>query len=166
MALVTLRGNPLNTSGDLPAVGSGAPAFTLTNGDLGSVRLGDLAGQRVVLNIFPSLDTAVCATTVRTFNERAAGLDNTTVVCVSADLPFAASRFCGAEGIEDVVTGSTFRNQEFLDDYGVRLLDGPLAGLAARAVVVLDEAGTVAYTELVPEISQEPDYDAALAALG
>ncbi len=165
MAQVTLRGNPLQTSGELPAVGSKAPAFSLVKSDLSTVTLGDLSGQKVVLNIFPSVDTGVCATSVRTFNERAAGLEGATVLCVSADLPFAAGRFCGAEGIENVATGSTFRNPSFLDDYGVRMLDGGLAGLAARSVVVIDESGTVTYTELVPEIAQEPDYDAALAAL-
>ncbi len=164
MATTALRGNPINTVGDLPEPGSKAPEFELVKGDLSTVTSGDLAGQRVILNIFPSIDTAVCATSVRTFNERAASLDNTAVVCVSADLPFAASRFCGAEGIENVITGSTFRDG-FLDDYGVRMTDGPLAGVAARSVVVLDGDGTVLYTELVPEIAQEPDYDAAIAAL-
>ena len=166
MAEITLRGNPINTSGDLPAVGSAAPAFSLTGGDLGAVTSDGLAGGRVVLNIFPSVDTPTCAQSVRAFNERAASLDNTTVVCVSADLPFAAGRFCAAEGIENVSTGSTFRNAEFLDDYGVGLVDGPLTGLCARAVVVIGADGTVLHSELVPEIADEPDYDAALAALG
>jgi len=166
MAQTALRGNPVNTSGDLPSVGAQAPAFTLTQKDLSSLSNGDLAGKNVVLNIFPSIDTAVCATSVRTFNERAAGLDNTTVVCVSADLPFAQGRFCGAEGIENVTTASTFKNPEFLTNYGVGMVDGPLAGLCARAVVVINGSGEVAYTELVPEIAQEPNYDAALAALG
>ncbi|MDE0067381.1 MAG: thiol peroxidase [Acidimicrobiaceae bacterium] len=166
MAEITLGGNPINTSGSLPAVGSAAPSFVLTGADFGSVSLSDFAGQSVVLNIFPSIDTGVCATSVRTFNERAAGLDNATVLCVSADLPPAAGRFCGTEGIEGVKTGSTFKNPEVLDDYGVRILDGLLAGLAARAVVVIDGSGTVVHSELVPEIAQEPDYDAALAALG
>lgn len=165
MAAITLGGNPVNTSGDLPATGSKAPAFDLVASDLSAVTSADLAGQRVVLNIFPSVDTGVCATSVRTFNERAADLEDTTVVCVSADLPFAAARFCGAEGIDDVITGSTFRSS-FLDDYGVRMTDGKLAGVAARAVVVLDADGTVLHNELVPEIAQEPDYDAAIAALG
>lgn len=165
MATVTLRGNPLQTSGELPAVGSSAPSFSLVGGNLSEVTSESLAGKKVVLNIFPSLDTAVCATSVRTFNERAAGLDNTVVLCVSQDLPFAASRFCGAEGIENVTTGSAFRS-DFAETYGVRLEDGPLAGLTARAVVVIDESGTVVHTELVPEIAQEPDYDAALGALG
>ena len=166
MAQTALRGNPVNTSGDLPAPGEGAPDFTLTGGDLSTIGLSDLSGQNVVLNIFPSIDTGVCATSVRTFNERAADLDNTVVLCVSADLPFAASRFCGAEGIENVKTGSTFRNPEFLSNYGVGMTDGPLAGLCARSVVVVNSEGSVVHTELVPDISQEPDYDAAIASLG
>jgi thiol peroxidase len=165
MATITLRGNPISTSGELPAVGSAAPPFSLTNGDLSELSSADLAGRKVVLNIFPSIDTGVCAQSVRTFNQRAGELGGATVLCVSADLPFAGSRFCGAEGIENVQTASTFRHPKFLTDYGVRIAEGPMAGLAARAVVVLDEDGTVRYTELVPEIAQEPDYDAALAAL-
>jgi thiol peroxidase len=164
MAEVTLRGNPIHTSGDLPSVGTSAPSFTLVGSDLGEVTSESLAGKSVVLNIFPSIDTPTCATSVRTFNERAAGLDDTVVVCVSADLPFAAGRFCGAEGIENVTTGSTFRSS-FGADYGVTLTDGPLAGVLARAVVVVGPDGTVTYTELVPEIGSEPDYDAALGAL-
>jgi len=165
MASVTLRGNPFSTNGELPAVGSSAPSFSLVGSDLSEITADAFAGRKVVLNIFPSIDTPTCATSVRTFNERAAGLDDTIVLCVSEDLPFAAGRFCGAEGIENVKTGSAFRGS-FTDDYGVRLQDGPLAGLAARAVVVLDETGTVTYTQLVGEIADEPDYDAALAALG
>ncbi len=165
MAETALRGNTINTVGDLPEVGSAAPAFTLTGSDLGPIGSESLAGQKVVLNIFPSIDTPTCATSVRTFNERASSLDNTTVLCVSADLPFAAGRFCGAEGIENVKTGSTFKNADFLDAYGVRMVDGPLEGLAARAVVVVDESGTVVHNQLVPEIGEEPDYDAAFAAL-
>ncbi len=165
MATTALRGNPITTVGDLPAPGDKAPAFELVKADLSSLSSVDLAGQRVILNIFPSVDTPTCATSVRTFNERASTLDNTAVVCVSADLPFAASRFCGAEGIENVSTGSTFRGS-FLDDYGVKMADGPLAGVAARAVVVLDGDGTVLHTELVPEIGDEPDYDEAIASLG
>ncbi len=164
MAEVTLGGNPVHTSGELPSVGSAAPAFTLTGSDLGDVSSADLAGKNVVLNIFPSIDTPTCATSVRTFNERAAGLDDTVVLCVSADLPFAAGRFCGAEGIENVKTASTFRSG-FGADYGVDLVDGKLAGVLARAVVVVGPDGTVRHTELVPEIAQEPDYDAALGAL-
>jgi thiol peroxidase len=166
MAQTALRGNPVNTSGDLPAVGAAAPVFTLTKGDLSPLSSAELAGQQVVLNIFPSIDTPTCAASVRTFNERAVGLDNTAVVCVSADLPFAQGRFCGAEGIENVTTGSTFKNPEFLADYGVGMVDGPLAGLCARAVVVVDADGSVVHTELVPEIADEPNYDAALNALG
>ena len=166
MATTAFKGKPVSTSGDLPSVGQAAPAFALTGGDLGAVTSEGLLGGRVVLNIFPSVDTAVCAQSVRTFNERAAGLDDTTVVCVSADLPFAAGRFCGAEGIENVTTGSTFRNSEFLDDYGVGIVGGPLGGLCARAVVVIDSDGTVLHSQLVGEITDEPDYDAALGALG
>lgn len=165
MAQVTLGGNPVSTSGELPAPGSDAPDFTLSKADLSPLSRDDLAGQNVVLNIFPSVDTPTCANSVRAFNERAAGLDNTTVVCVSADLPFAQGRFCGAEGLENVVTASTFKNPEFLQDYGVLFTDGKLEGLAARAVVVIDADGKVAHTELVGEVANEPDYDAALAAL-
>lgn len=165
MAETTFKGETVHTAGDLPAVGSKAPDFTLTGTDMTDFALADFAGRRVVLNIFPSIDTGVCATSVRTFNKIAATLDNTTVVCASADLPFAASRFCGAEGIEDVVVGSTFRST-FADDYGTRLVDGPMAGLNTRAVVVIDGDGTVLHTELLPSIGQEPDYDAAVAALG
>ncbi len=164
MAEVTLGGNPVHTSGELPAPGSSAPSFTVTGADLGDVTSDDLAGKNVVLNIFPSIDTPTCATSVRTFNERAAALDDTVVLCVSADLPFAQGRFCGAEGIENVTTGSTFRSS-FGDDYGVRLTDGPLAGVLARAVVVVGPDGTVKHNELVPAIGHEPDYDAALGAL-
>jgi thiol peroxidase len=164
MAEVTLGGNPIHTSGELPAVGSSAPSFTLTGADLGNVGNDDFAGKNLVLNIFPSIDTSTCATSVRTFNERAAGLDDTVVLCVSADLPFAQKRFCGAEGIENVATGSTFRSS-FGEDYGVTITDGPLAGVMARAVVVVGPDGTVKHTQLVPEIGQEPDYDAALGAV-
>ena len=164
MAQVTLRGNPFNTSGELPAVGSSAPGFSRVGSDLSEITDDSLSGKKVVLNIFPSIDTPTCAASVRTFNERAGGRDDTVVLCVSEDLPFAAGRFCGAEGIENVSTGSAFRG-DFGADYGVRLEDGPLAGLTARAVVVLDESGTVQYTQLVGEIGEEPDYDAALAAL-
>jgi thiol peroxidase len=164
MAQVTLGGNPVNTSGDLPAPGSTAPSFTLTGADLSDISTADLSGKSVVLNIFPSIDTPTCATSVRTFNERAAGLDDTVVLCVSADLPFAQGRFCGAEGIANVKTASTFRSS-FGSDYGVTLTDGKLAGVLARAVVVIGPDGTVKHTELVPEIAQEPNYDAALGAL-
>ena len=166
MAQTALRGTPINTSGDLPAVGSAAPAYALTASDLSPMASDDLAGQRVVLNIFPSVDTPTCATSVRTFNERAASLENTTVLCVSADLPFAQGRFCGAEGIENAKTASTFRNPEFLEAFGVGMVDGPLSGLCARAVVVVDESGQVVHSQLVGEIADEPDYDAAIAAIG
>jgi thioredoxin-dependent peroxiredoxin len=162
MAQITLRGNPISTVGELPAVGSPAPAFQLTGGDLKPVSSEQFRGNPVVLNIFPSVDTPVCATSVRTFNERAAG-GGATVVCVSKDLPFAFQRFCGAEGIENVKTGSAFRDS-FGEDYGVTITDGPMAGLLARAIVVIGADGNVSYTELVPEIGQEPDYDAAIAA--
>jgi len=164
MAEITLGGNAIHTNGDLPAPGSKAPAFELVKNDFGTVRSDELSGQRVVLNIFPSLDTAVCASSVRTFNERAAEMADTTIVCVSADLPPASGRFCAAEGIENVITGSTFRSS-FAEDYGVRMTDGKLEGLTARAVVVLDRDGTVLHSQLVPEIAQEPDYDAAIGAL-
>ncbi|MFY2861346.1 thiol peroxidase [Mycobacterium sp. THU-M104] len=164
MAQITLHGNAINTVGELPAVGSPAPTFNLTGGDLGSVTSAQFHGKPLVLNVFPSVDTPVCATSVRKFNERAAA-GGATVVCVSKDLPFAFSRFCGAEGIENVKTASAFRDS-FGEDYGVTITDGPMAGLLARAVVVVGADGNVAYTELVPEIGQEPDYDAALAAAG
>lgn len=164
MATTAFQGNPVQTVGELPAVGSPAPDFVLTGSDLADVTLEGLKGRRVVLNIFPSIDTGVCAMSVRQFNRVAAELDNTTVVCASADLPFAAGRFCAAEGIDGVVTGSSFRSS-FGADYGVTMADGPLAGLAARSVVVIDADGTVLYTQLVPEITTEPDYDSAIAAL-
>ncbi len=165
MAEIEFRGTMMNTGGELPSVGAAAPGFSLTGDGLAPVSLGDFAGQRVVLNIFPSIDTPTCATSVRAFNERAASLDNTSVLCVSVDLPFAAARFCGDEGIENVSCASTFRSPDFYDAYGVQIADGPLAGLCARAVVVIDESGNVAHTELVNPISDEPDYDAALSAL-
>ncbi|GAB2590828.1 thiol peroxidase [Nitrincola alkalisediminis] len=164
MASVSLRGNPVNTIGDLPAVGSSCPNFTLTGTDLADFALQDLAGQRVVLNIFPSVDTPTCATSVRKFNEAASSLDNTTVVCISADLPFALARFCGAEGLDKVKSASTFRS-DFGNTMGLTFVDGPLTGLLSRAVVVLDETGHVLHTELVAEIASEPNYEAALAVL-
>jgi thiol peroxidase len=164
MATTALRGNPVHTVGDLPEVGSPTPSFTITKGDLSDVTPADFAGKRVVLNIFPSIDTPTCAMSVRRFNELASGLDNTVVLCVAADLPFAMGRFCGAEGLTNVVTASTFRG-DFGDAYGVKMTDGRLAGLMARSVVVLDESGTVIHSQLVPEIAQEPDYDAAIASL-
>ena len=165
MATTALGGNPVHTVGDLPSVGAPSPSFTLTKGDLSDVTPTDLEGKRVVLNIFPSIDTPTCATSVRKFNEIASSLDNTVVLCVSADLPFAQGRFCGAEGLSNVVTASTFRS-DFGTAYGLTLADGRLAGLLARSVVVLDEHGTVVHSQLVPEIAQEPDYDAAIASLG
>ena len=166
MAEITLGGNPVHTGGDLPGAGDTAPDFTLTGIDLGAVSNGDSSGQNLILNIFPSVDTPTCATSVRTFNAKAAEMENTSVLCVSADLPFAQKRFCGAEGIENVATASTFKNPEFLANYGVDMLDGPLQGLAARAVVVVGPDGQVTHSELVSEIAQEPNYDAAIAALG
>ncbi|MCV7170977.1 thiol peroxidase [Mycobacterium manitobense] len=163
MAQITLRGNPINTVGELPAVGSAAPQFTLTGTDLGAVTSDDFRDTPVLLNIFPSVDTPVCATSVRTFNERAAS-GGVSVLCVSKDLPFAQKRFCGAEDIENVKTASAFRDS-FGEDFGITIADGPMAGLLARAVVVIGADQKVAYAELVPEIGTEPDYDAALAAL-
>ncbi len=164
MAQITLRGNPINTIGELPAVGSPAPGFALTGTDLGTVSSEQFSDKGVLLNVFPSVDTPVCAASVRAFNERAAA-SGAAVLCVSKDLPFALNRFCGAEGIENVKSASAFRDS-FGEDFGVTITDGPMAGLLARAVVVIGADGKVAYTELVPEIGQEPDYDAALAALG
>lgn len=164
MANITFDGNPVTTIGDLPEVGSTAPDFTLTGTDLNDVKLSDFAGKRVVLNIFPSLDTGVCAQSVRAFNKLAEEFDNTVVVAVSMDLPFAHDRFCAAEGIDNVVTGSAFRSS-FPEDYHVTMADGPLEGLLSRAVVVIDEAGKVIYTEQVAEGKNEPDYDGAKAAL-
>ena len=164
MAQITLRGNPISTVGELPAVGSAAPAFTLTGTDMGAVDSEQFRGKSLLLNIFPSVDTPVCAMSVRTFNERAAA-SGVTVLCVSNDLPFAQKRFCGAEGIENVTTASAFRDS-FGKDYGITIADGPMAGLLGRAVVVIGADGNVAYAELVPEIATEPNYDAALAAAG
>ncbi len=164
MAQITFKGTPINTIGDLPVKGATAPDFTLVKRDLSETSLADYKGKTLVLNIFPSIDTGVCAASVRKFNEKAAELTNTVVLCISMDLPFAQSRFCGAEGIQNVVTASAFRSN-FGDHYGVNIADGPLTGLLSRAVVVIDAAGKVIYTEQVPEIAQEPDYDAALAAL-
>ena len=163
MAQITLRGNPINTVGELPAVGSPAPGFTLTGTDLGEVGDDQFRGKPLLLNIFPSVDTPVCSASVRKFNESAAA-GGVTVLNVSKDLPFAQKRFCGAEGIENVTSASAFRDS-FGEDYGITITDGPMAGLLGRAVVVVGADGNVAYTELVPEIGQEPDYDAALAAL-
>lgn len=166
MATVTLKKDIVITlNGVLPAVGSLAPDFTAVKADLSEVKLSDLRGKRVVLNIFPSIDTGVCAASVRRFNQELSGLENTEVLCLSKDLPFAQARFCGAEGLDKVVAASAFRDECLERDYGVLQTDGPLRGLLARAVVVVDEAGKVIYTELVPEIAQDPNFEAALAAL-
>jgi len=165
MAKITLKGNPIHTSGELPAMGAAAPHFRLTDQSLTDRTLADYAGKRVVVNIFPSVDTPVCAMSVRQFNQAAGNLKNTVVLGVSRDLPFAFARFCGTEGLQNVVTLSEMRALGFGEDWGVRIVDGPLAGLLARAVVVLDEQHRVIHRQLVPEIGQEPDYDSALAAL-
>lgn len=165
MANITLKGNAISTVGELPATGQKAPDFKLTKTDLSDCTLADFAGKNVILNIFPSVDTDVCATSVRKFNEAASTRENSVVLCVSADLPFAHARFCAADGLNDVVPCSVFRNANFGKDYGVTINDGPIAGLLSRAIVVIGPDGTVKYTEQVPEITQEPDYDAALAQL-
>ncbi len=162
---INFKGQPIAIAGQFPAKGSVAPDFTLVAKDLSDVSLGDYAGKRKVLNIFPSIDTSTCATSVRKFNQLASDITNTVVLCISADLPFAQSRFCGADGLDNVVTLSAFRGSDFKNDYGVEILEGPLKALSARAVVVLDENNTVLHAELVEEIAQEPDYDAALAVL-
>jgi thiol peroxidase len=164
MATITLKGNPIHTSGELPAVGSVSSDFTLTSAALQDVSLAAYAGKRKVLNIFPSIDTPVCAASVRAFNQQAAGKDNVVVLNISADLPFAMKRFCAAEGLEGVESLSSFRS-DFAKGFGVQITDGPLAGLCSRAVVVLDETNHVVYAEQVPEIAQEPNYEAALAVL-
>lgn len=159
MAKITFKGNAVNTNGQLPAVGSKAPDFKLVGAGLNEISLADYKGKRIVLNVFPSLDTGVCATSVRQFNKWVSDKENTVVICVSKDLPFAQSRFCGAEGLNNVITASDFRYNNFATDYGVLMTDGPLAGLMARSVVAIDENGKVTYTELVPEIVQEPVYE-------
>lgn len=165
MAKITFKGSAINTNGELPAKGAVAPEFTLVKSDLSEISLKDLKGKKTILNIFPSLDTGVCAASVRRFNKEAAGLDNTVILAVSADLPFAAGRFCTTEGIENVHPASVFRNEEFAKDYGVLMIDGPLKGLLARSIVVLDEEGKVVYTELVPEVTTDPNFEAAVAAV-
>ena len=165
MATVTLHGNPIHTSGDLPAVGSQAPDFKLVNKDLADLSLAHFAGKKKLLNIVPSLDTSVCAISTKKFSDHAKGRSELAVLIISADLPFAAGRFCTAEGIDNVVTLSMMRSRNFAKDYGVLITDGPLAGITARAVVVLDADDKVVYTQLVPEIVQEPDYEKAIAAL-
>ena len=165
MADITLGGNPVKTSGELPQTGTKAPDFTLVKTDLSTVSLADFKGSRVVLNIFPSIDTGTCAASVRKFNEKASGLENTKVLCISRDLPFAQNRFCGAEGLNNVISLSDFRDRNFGKSYGLTIANGPLEGLHSRVVIVIDENGTVKYTEQVPEIKDEPNYDNALAAL-
>lgn len=165
MALITLSGNPINTNGELPKVGSNAASFQLVTKDLSPTSLSDFAGSRLVLNIFPSIDTGTCATSVRTFNVKASALDNTKVLCISRDLPFAQTRFCGAEGLDNVINLSDFKSGSFGKDYGLEMVDGPMAGLHSRVVIVLDEMGIVKYAEQVSEIADEPDYEAALATL-
>ncbi|AQS37224.1 thiol peroxidase (atypical 2-Cys peroxiredoxin) [Shewanella psychrophila] len=163
---ITFQGSPVSVSGTLPQTRQIAPNFTLCAADLSDITLESLKGQKVVLNIFLSIDTPVCASSVRTFNEKASALDNVTVLCISADLPFATDRFCGAEGIEGVKTASCFRSPSFTEDYGVNLNQGALKGLATRAVLVVNEEGIIVHSELVSEITEEPNYEAAIAALG
>ena len=165
MAVITLGGNPIHTSGELPKSGTKAPPFTLVKDDLSVVTLNDFSGSKVIMNIFPSVDTDVCATSVRKFNEQASGLSNTKVLCISRDLPFAQKRFCGAEGLENIINLSDFREGSFGKSYGLEITDSVFTGLHSRAVVVIDENGTVLYSEQVPEIASEPNYEAALAAL-
>jgi len=165
MATITLQGNEINTNGELPAIGEQAPDFHLVDGELNDRRLSDYAGKKKLLNIVPSLDTGVCATSTKKFNEAATAHDNVVMLVISADLPFAQGRFCGAEGVDKVIPLSMMRSRNFAKDYGVLIVDGPLAGITARAVVVLDEDDNVIYAQLVPEIGQEPNYDAALAVL-
>jgi thiol peroxidase len=165
MATVTLKGNKINTSGNLPEVGTKAPDFTLTATDLSSKSLNDFAGNKIVLNVFPSVDTGTCAQSVRTFNKEASALENTIVLCISHDLPFALARFCGAEGLENVISLSDYKTGDFGKTYGLNFIDGPLETLHSRCVIVLDENGTIKYTEQVNETVDEPNYKAALAAL-
>ncbi len=165
MANITLKGEPIHTAGSLPSTGNQAPDFTLTGTDLAEYNLSSFQSGNIVMNIFPSLDTSVCSATVREFNQRAAEISKGSVLCISMDLPFAQQRFCGAEGIERVTMLSAFRHPEFGEAYGVKITDGPIAGLLARSVLVVDANGTVKHSELVPEIAQEPDYDAALKSM-
>lgn len=165
MATITLGGNPIHTSGELPKINTKAPGFSLIKTDLSTVSLEDFAGTRLVLNIYPSIDTATCATSTRKFNEKASGLHNTKVLCIARDLPFAMRRFCAAEGLDDVIPLSDFKTGQFGKDYGVEITDGVFDGLHSRAIVVVDENGNVIYTEQVAEIADEPNYDAALAVL-
>jgi thioredoxin-dependent peroxiredoxin len=165
MAQITLKGNPVHTTGNLPGVGSVAPDFRLTKSDLSDVSLSDFSGKRIILNVFPSIETSVCSASVRNFNVKASQLENTIVLCISKDLPFAHKRFCEAEGIENVVTLSQYKDANFSDSYNVEMVDGPFAGLMSRVVIVLDADAQVIYVEQVPEIGQEPNYEAAIKAL-
>lgn len=165
MATITLKGNTINTVGNLPANGAAAPDFKLTKTDLSEISLKDFAGKKVVLNIFPSIDTPTCATAARKFNEKANSLDNTVILCVSADLPFALNRFCAAEGLQNIIPASVFRNPEFGEQYGVKIVDGPIAGLLSRAIVVIDADGKVIHTEQVSEVANEPDYEKVIQKL-
>ena len=165
MSVITFSGGSVNTNGELPEIGLVAPNFALVKNDLTEVSLSDLKGKTIVLNIFPSIDTGVCAASVRRFNKEASNLPNTVVLAVSADLPFASGRFCSAEGIENVIPVSVFRSPEFAENYGVLMIDGPLKGLLARSVVVINTQGNISYTELVPEITNEPNYQAAISSI-
>lgn len=165
MATITLKGNTINTVGNLPANGAAAPDFKLTKTDLSELSLKDFAGKKVVLNIFPSIDTPTCAAAARKFNEKANSLDNTVILCVSADLPFALNRFCAAEGLQNIIPASVFRNPEFGEQYGVKIVDGPIAGLLSRAIVVIDADGKVIHTEQVSEVANEPDYEKVIQKL-
>lgn len=165
MTKIAFKGDPIHTSGELPKVGETAPDFTLVSGDLSEVKLSDYKGKNVVLNIFPSLDTGVCAASVRKFNEKAGSIDNTVVLGVSSDLPFASTRFCSTEGIKNTIALSVFRNDSFAKDYGVLLVDGPMKGLTARAVLVINPEGKVIFNEMVPEITQEPNYNSAIDSI-
>jgi thioredoxin-dependent peroxiredoxin len=164
MAQIMFKGNPVHTFGSLPPTGTNAPDFKVVKADLSPVSLSEFKGKKVILNIFPSIDTPVCASSVRRFNTEAAKLKNTVILCISKDLPFAQKRFCAAEGIENVIVGSEFRDSSFSNAYGIRIMAGPLEGLFSRAIVVIDEQGKIVYTEQVPEISEEPNYEKALAA--
>jgi thioredoxin-dependent peroxiredoxin len=165
MASITLGGNPIHTNGELPQIGSKAIDFNLVKTDLGATTLADFAGSRIILNIFPSIDTGTCATSVRKFNEKASSLNNTKVLCISRDLPFAQKRFCGAEGLEQVINLSDFKDGSFGKNYGLEITDGPLAGLHSRVIIVIDENGSILHTEQVSEIANEPNYEAAISVL-
>lgn len=163
MATITLEGNPIHTAGELPAKGKQAPDFCLTNKDMGDTRLADFAGKKIIMNVFVSIDTGICADSTRRFNEEVSKMDNTVALCISADLPFALARYCGAEGLDNVITLSAFRSPEFGKSYGLGITDGPIRGLMSRAIIIIDESGKVIYTQQVPEIAQDPDFEDALA---